>query len=1753
MRILKNYTDDQLTLISGSLQNFGTLTGNWTQNDYQLALSEIVNNTPPDSYSNGFPQVVADPSLPPPPAGPPQGQPDQSAIGQPNPNFVPYVTKLSVFSAGDIFLGEYTLEEDKEYYIKNNQIYLRPNELLDREAYSGGNYSLQFDFLYRYQEKTDDPIVYNHFFISEISQTRKEIRLSRKNRDNFSLDPAGDNILVDKITQFFNNENDKYNFDSFIELPNAVYLPINAYIFDRTSKDITTLIIKLNQPLPLSVPNLSHELHIVRKIVNSQREDIFFNAKDIADFTSKYVEIDTGYLQEESNVNDGYKNYNQLTESLGTNLISQLGNDKKDLNLNIDYSKFKNHAFFGSAKQKLINFKDKAVTIEGLYSELSSSFVYSSSKEVVNFRRKLFSDIENIKTEFTSYEKFLYNDNQNFSSASAPGIGINLAGNNFKNNAVTNGTNHYSQSLGLDGFDLVHKKRHDQGFAPALHVFTDIYNAEQPPFFNTNQDVYLSFILKGKEISDPEVGLDLHVSGGMSNVSFGVDKYKGYDYGRNRKIPFEAYKSGSLLQDDEFYEIQNPTSTGSIYKRYIFKGKQNNWRPTEHQLIQNDIFNQDLENDTMWSGSDGLYYQILSSSQQTISSSVSGSIGDGFAYGIKDSSGQHTQYLFPLFQDDNNLSSTFTFNTASVLPQGDLFPITAQVSSSSTNKAEVFFTDVKVSYNDPSDIHPFSTIYRPPSGSYGGSTEWNSWYDGMIASASLYDTQNIHSLINNLPLSLREHNDHEILRRFVNMLAEQFDLLRNYIDNYLNFYRLGYSNPHSMPDNLLPILGDAVGWKLLNPYSSSLEDYASGTGGDEVGVKNVINSTWKKILNNLLYVYKVKGSTESINSLLNLYGFDSSGFKMHEYGGSTAEHNPTIITNDSQDFLEGMKNIKGNVSFVQNVQPFPMMNFRGTNSLGVDWWRNDAETNGVEFVFNADKSGISQTILRSSGSNNDLWDLQLIPSASSNTVTKLQFRLNASNSGSGTLATSAISMSSPFSGDFTTGSIWNVFLQRDVVTGSNQHNAFTQSYHMFVSRKDDDKIKDVSHISMSSDQLSLLSASYANYNFVNQHQSKALNNLFIGESLSGSLSEFRTWTSYVSMSKFKQHTINYQSIVGNKITSSIDDLLYRYKFDEGIVNWAKTEGSSSLKVNDYNSTRLKDYSILIASQDNFNYKTSMTEQTFYKLAVKGTDKLPNDNQTNLAPKLTSEGQLNPDVDIVSEPKDSSGKVERQFTNKFGRDMSYVNAIDSFVMNMLPDFRVDDFIGDPDEQLTETYEDLLRLRKSLIGDPKVSIDVGANIRAAENLLSNEVVSSLDSITPAKTNFEMFYDIKNDTLFRSKIGKRTQITTKLNPNKAIGKIDAGDFDEPSVTSFANNNIKNGTIDADNSSEPSLIGSIRNITSNTKINYIDTSKSINQKQFKATPKVGSHDMNQFFLGPKNNIAKNYGTASHNRFIISSNPGENGDFNTYKFESRFTFKTIGDTERFHNSMSIHDNFKSFRNRHFVDKNHVSNYKYKSFFGVGAGDGALRDGRMVGRTRFYSSSNGEIFYPSNHYIHARTSKDSLYNLIYKGTQFDGSNPTKDPIDRDPQPKEAAYIINVGGADTVQRIKVERPISATQRTITIQLDKSSGTGEFEFELFNKRTSVLTQTISSPSSEKVSVTFAQIGEISNYNFKMTPSVGNVTKVAVVATRPPTRFRPGRKPKLPASLAIRRVKLGSGRGITAKITAAKSDFTIRVLVN
>ena len=61
------------------------------------------------------------------------------------------VIKLTVSSDGGSYQADYLLEQNKDFYIKNQQIFLKPNEVLDRNNFSEGNYSLQFDFLKRWQ------------------------------------------------------------------------------------------------------------------------------------------------------------------------------------------------------------------------------------------------------------------------------------------------------------------------------------------------------------------------------------------------------------------------------------------------------------------------------------------------------------------------------------------------------------------------------------------------------------------------------------------------------------------------------------------------------------------------------------------------------------------------------------------------------------------------------------------------------------------------------------------------------------------------------------------------------------------------------------------------------------------------------------------------------------------------------------------------------------------------------------------------------------------------------------------------------------------------------------------------------------------------------------------------------------------------------------------------------------------------------------------------------------------------------------------------------------------------------------------------------------------------------------------------------------------------------------------------------------------------------------------------------------------
>ena len=69
----------------------------------------------------------------------------------------------------------------------------------------------------------------------------------------------------------------------------------------------------------------------------------------------------------------------------------------------------------------------------------------------------------------------------------------------------------------------------------------------------------------------------------------------------------------------------------------------------------------------------------------------------------------------------------------------------------------------------------------------------------MQISASAYDYQNIHSLQNNLPDYYQEDKQSADVKRFLSMIGEHFDLIRNYIDNMSKFNSRNYDKLESSP------------------------------------------------------------------------------------------------------------------------------------------------------------------------------------------------------------------------------------------------------------------------------------------------------------------------------------------------------------------------------------------------------------------------------------------------------------------------------------------------------------------------------------------------------------------------------------------------------------------------------------------------------------------------------------------------------------------------------------------------------------------------------------------------------------------------------------------------------------------------------------------------------------------------------------------------------------------------------------------
>jgi hypothetical protein len=291
------------------------------------------------------------------------------------------------------------------------------------------------------------------------------------------------------------------------------------------------------------------------------------------------------------------------------------------------------------------------------------------------------------------------------------------------------------------------------------------------------------------------------------------------------------------------------------------------------------------------------------------------------------------------------------------------------------------------------------------------SSQFKQWYDGVYSSASLYDQLNINALAYAIPEFIRLDPNNTQTVTFVNMLGHHFDILYTYINHMTQINKREENPKLGMPNELLYSVAKQFGWNLTDGnQSQELWQYLLGTdefgtpltgsntvGDPSVPGQNMTYTIWRRIVNNLPYLLKTKGTKRSIQALLSCYGIPQSLISINEYGGPRIERPPVYEKLNFDYALDLIGNTSGlvTVNYSQSLGAVELrfrtddiidnplipntMNLYtiGSNTVTIDFTsgtRGNVQINGVSSAdFEIYNGEWISTLLRTNGSN-----LQLI-------------------------------------------------------------------------------------------------------------------------------------------------------------------------------------------------------------------------------------------------------------------------------------------------------------------------------------------------------------------------------------------------------------------------------------------------------------------------------------------------------------------------------------------------------------------------------------------------------------------------------------------------------------------------------------------------------------------------------------------------------------------------------------------------------
>jgi hypothetical protein len=581
-----------------------------------------------------------------------------------------------------------------------------------------------------------------------------------------------------------------------------------------------------------------------------------------------------------------------------------------------------------------------------------------------------------------------------------------------------------------------------------------------------------------------------------------------------------------------------------------------------------------------------------------------------------------------------------------------------------------------------------------------------SWYNGMISDAQEYDYYNKASLVNNIPSHIRDDEDGQDFVLFFNMIGQHFDILWTHIKGVQTSKKLEHKYQHGIKDDLLYHLLESFGWDAdMGVKSQFLWEYAFGKHSDGTEVSNMSgkdrqSEIWRRILNNLPYLNKHKGTKRALHAVMACYGIPSSLLTIMEFGGPR-DTTTSGVTQFTYDDRTAAINISGSASVIVP-------------------WKEYTETtdfpNSIEFRINTTQKTNQLLAEVANG-----WKLEIEPGE--NYLGRVKFSISGSN-GINSDYTDYVPM---FQDDF-----YHVVLNRSVAGGN-------EIYKTYIKEGFNGRIRNSGSLQIVLDGGS---TSWTNGSEL----------VIGGSTFTGSLDEFRLWSTPLNESRIDNHTLLPDAIDGNHVSASTDDLLFRLDFE-----YPKDRSSDTFIKNvSVNYTYGETYATASGFQSIPTYPYHYTTYDRSVTANVPSSGIGVGNKVRFETQYDSYGNDVTTTGISLDYKSRSTKKSFDQapidTDRLGLFFSPIKEINMDILKSLGQFNIDDYIGDPADEYNDEYKSLSTLRNYYFD--RYNLNFNEYIQLVR-YIDKSLFTTLESLVPARAKVSSGLLIEPHILERSKV--------------------------------------------------------------------------------------------------------------------------------------------------------------------------------------------------------------------------------------------------------------------------------------------------------------------------------------------------------------------------------------------------------------